>query len=311
MNDVLFTNPISKLFLNTARGILSGANGGYILAYHSIKPDLFVEHINILRPDRLVSLSEIVARKVSGKSTKGLFAITVDDGYEDTVPDLCDICAEKEWPITFFPPVDFLNGIVMVAYRLANLRKYAKGQVIAIEGEEKDFRDEQTWHEYFELLQHKMYTLHEREYMHLFDTIADYVISNNIATRADLYEHPHPVTWDFIAKKSKNDLLSFQSHGVTHMPVAGLSDEELAKECIDSKQKLYEVTGKEVKHFCYPYGADKCIGTKAQAIVAQHFDSAVTMSRGRIDKADTYMLPRIPLYNIDTKGRTLLKQLTK
>ena len=66
---------------------------------------------------------------------------------------------------------------------------------------------------------------------------------------------------------AKQDLLSFPeirdlsqdfeigAHSMTHRRLPTISEQEAAKEIIESKAVLEQVTGKEIKVFCYPGGA--------------------------------------------------------
>jgi hypothetical protein len=49
------------------------------------------------------------------------------------------------------------------------------------------------------------------------------------------------------------------------------------------------------------------IGTAASAIARRFYDSAVTMSLGSVDRADPWLLPRIPLYAENSAVRARLK----
>jgi len=46
----------------------------------------------------------------------------------------------------------------------------------------------------------------------------------------------------------------------------------------------------------YPFGSRQSIGARAAAEAARFYDSATTMNLGRVDSANPWLLPRIPLY---------------
>ncbi len=117
----------------------------------------------------------------------------------------------------------------------------------------------------------------------------------------------YPITWDEIEKLSKNPIISFQSHSVTHTAVSSLSENEIEDEMIKSKEIIEQHTGLKVHSFCYPYGAEKSIGVHAPKIAAKHYNSAVTLMRGRLKKNNPYYLPRIDFYNGDSPGFVRLK----
>ena len=74
-------------------------------------------------------------------------------------------------------------------------------------------------------------------------------------------EYPKPITWDEIEKLSKNPIISFQSHSVTHTAVSSLNENEIEDEMIKSKEIIEQHTGLKVHSFCYPYGNEKSIST--------------------------------------------------
>ena len=71
-------------------------------------------------------------------------------------------------------------------------------------------------------------------------------------------------------KYFKNQLISFQSHGVTHSAVSSLNEEEIELEMINSKKIIESHTNKKVHSFCYPYGSKESIGDIAPKVAAEH-----------------------------------------
>lgn len=56
------------------------------------------------------------------------------------------------------------------------------------------------------------------------------------------------------------------SHGMQHISLSGVSEEELAEEVDRSRKLLQEVTGGEVAGFCYPYGhIDEAAASRVRA----------------------------------------------
>ncbi len=306
-NSVVF-NSFSKVLSN----YYHNQYGGIILAYHEIAIERFKEHLALFRKHEIVSLSEMVNRKKKKLSTKYLITITVDDCYLNTLPALCDYCSATQIPITFFVPTDFIDGKALPPFIFNNIKKLSKGRKIDINNQLYDFSDEQSCNTFFNSLHDLMYYQSENEYNPIWLQIMHQLVEQGVCQLADFKVHNPPVNWDFIAEKSKNELLSFQSHTVTHQAAAGLSAAQFEMECKQSKQKIESITNKEVTHFCYPYGGLKNIGNTAPAIVQKMYDSAVTMVRGRIQaQQNDYLLPRIPLYDLDTKQRTILKTIIK
>lgn len=301
----------NQLSLFALQNLSTIYGGGIILAYHQIDLSIFQMQLDVLSDFEIVSLTEITQRHKKKLSTRKLLSITVDDCYRSTLPNLCNYAVAKNLPITFFAPIHFISGQHMPYTILSNVLKYLSGNIIELDAEQIDGTKKETiTHLHQEYLQ-KIYTQKVSTYMPALEQMVQKLLDQGIASTPDFYEQDEPVDWDFIAHQSKEACLSFQSHSMTHQPVVALSDEDLEKECVQSKKFLTELTNQEILHFCYPYGGDANIGKTAQRVIAKHFDSAVTMKRGRLsNKTDSFMLPRIPLYNGDLKGRTLLKTLT-
>lgn len=82
------------------------------------------------------------------------------------------------------------------------------------------------------------------------------------------------------------------SHTRTHAKLTELSPEEAQRQIVDAKRELEEMSGQEVRHFCYPYGSfepEHCAMVRQAGYV-----TATTMNRGRNQAGDDpYQLRRI------------------
>ena len=81
------------------------------------------------------------------------------------------------------------------------------------------------------------------------------------------------------------------SHAYSHIRLEGVEASVLKHEVGDSKQRLEDVLGRPVTHFCYPYGShdqDTLAATEAAG-----YQSAVTCQRGAATSDfDLLALPR-------------------
>src|SRR5579862_887748 len=84
-------------------------SGGFVLAFHEMPPARLAGFVNCLRPLQVVSLTELVQRTKTGKSTAGLFSITIDDGAGENVRDLARLFLDREWPATFYLPTRYID----------------------------------------------------------------------------------------------------------------------------------------------------------------------------------------------------------
>ena len=114
----------SKVIFNLSENLLHGLSGGYILSFHDLLPETFEAHVNSLKPSEPISLDELIKRYKSGKSIKNCFAITFDDGVEETVIGNWNICKKNNWPVTFYLPTDYLNGENLPYQKIQIIQKF-------------------------------------------------------------------------------------------------------------------------------------------------------------------------------------------
>jgi peptidoglycan/xylan/chitin deacetylase (PgdA/CDA1 family) len=99
--------------------------------------------------------------------------------------------------------------------------------------------------------------------------------------------------------------LDIGSHGVTHAHLTRLSDEELRRELLDSKQQIEDELGRACLAFAYPYGEhDDRVRT---AVRAAGYERAYGLAD---DGRDPYALRRVDLYRRHTPLRSLLRLYT-
>lgn len=292
------------------RGLGGRLRGGYLLAFHSAPWQTMVELVDALHPDQVVPLDDLVERVAANRSTAGLFAITVDDGFRDTVIDYCAAARDKGWPMTFYLPTRFLDEHTLPFLVIQNLQAGSPPVVVEIRGRRIDLRTADQRQAYFTDLIHRMYRHREDEYKPEVEAIADAAIAGGFLTPEAIYRVMPPMSWSQVEALSQQDGISFQSHGVSHQAVVCLAADELRRELTTSQAAIRARTGRPVNHFCYPYGAPASIGTLAPAIVSETYTSAVTLSRGRLRGSPLNALPRIPLYDRDRRDIARLKVMT-
>jgi peptidoglycan/xylan/chitin deacetylase (PgdA/CDA1 family) len=106
----------------------------------------------------------------------------------------------------------------------------------------------------------------------------------------------------------RHDELSFQAHSINHLAVSRISEEMLKQEIEGCRKRIEEMTGREVHHFCYPYGSRNEVGASAPNTVRKLFRSATTTARGRCAAGvDLALLPRVPVDDADSEEVAVLK----
>jgi peptidoglycan/xylan/chitin deacetylase (PgdA/CDA1 family) len=291
--------------------IATRLSSGFVLAFHELSPQRLAEFVDCLRPAQPVHLGEIVQRSKQRRLTSGLFAITVDDGVGDNVRALSRLFRARQWPATFYLPSRYLDareGMVFQWWRrlrpsLPRRRLELGSGVIDLSQpgavEELSRKIERLWH-----------TGRIESYLPMTLELADLVARERGVTRADL-QPAAPIAWPEVEELAKNDLIRFESHGVSHAAMSSLTDEELAFEMKYSRDVVSEHCRRQCRHLAYPFGSLSSIGPRAAAAAERFYDSAATMVLGHVDDANPWLLPRIPLYPENSTFRARAKILLK
>ena len=270
----------------------NGRRGGVILAYHELPERTLREHLTLLRERyRYVSLSEFVSRLAANQSTVGLAAITFDDGYGPVVEDAAKISQEHGWPMTFYLPTRYLDSREPYWYQeLRPLLDRSPVRGTSLAELDSFFRGLRSEPEIEAELRRLRFSLYGSE------------------ARPAWLETTPPISWERVRELSRNDALSFEAHTVNHLALSRLDEAAIAAEMERCCDRIEEVTGRRVEHFCYPFGGAAEIGDAAPRIARRRFRSAVTLLRGRCNgDSDLAMLPRVPLYEGDSKPIVALK----
>jgi len=308
MKNILSFPFNSKLVFKIFENLLKGSPGGYILSFHDLSPEVFMSQVECLQPSKPISLNELISRYKSGKSIKNCFAITFDDGVETTVKKNWKICLEKKWPITFYLPTDYIGGDNLPFHKIQLLNKFLENRNFKLP-KRKDSDKEKI--------------LSKKELISYLRNIIYYESCQNVKNYLDYFLNllphksklenyemimPRAISWDEIRDISKNELSSFQSHGVTHTACSGLSENDLKVEMTKSKKIIENCTGKIVNSFCYPYGAPESINNLSVEVASRYFEYSTTLIKGRLkSNCKLHYLPRIDLYQENKSSLARMK----
>ena len=286
-------------------------SGGFILAFHEVSPDRFIELIDSIRPSEPVSLDALVARNRQSKPTSGLFAITIDDGVGENVRSLAATLSARGWPATFYLPTDYLSsGLGLPFQWWRKVAPLLPHEVLALRSGALDLSRPGALRQFSHKMQLSWYTERLESYFPLLMELVDAVAARTGIDRAALAP-PAPITWTEVERLSRNDLLRFESHGVSHAAMSALRKDELEFEMRHSRDTISDHTGRPCRHLTYPFGSPPSIGGLAPVVARAFYDSATTMSLGHVDGANPWLLPRIPLYPRNSTAFARLKVFLK
>ncbi len=291
--------------------LMTRISGGFILAFHEIPPDRLTQLVESLRPAQAVPLAEMVERSKARRSTSGLFAITVDDGVGHNVKALTRVFREKQWPATFYLSTQYLDtGERMLFQWWQQLVPLLPRRRLELSSGILDLAPAGA----IEDLSHKMERFwHSRKieyYLPLIKELIDLVVRERCIDKEAL-RPPPPISWEEVTEISRDDLISFESHAVSHTALSALTEEELVYELSYSQTRVAEHTGRPCRHIAYPFGNPRSIGSLTAPIARRFYDSGTTMTLGHVDGADPWLMPRIPLYPSNSTAYARLKILLK
>ena len=286
-------------------------SGGFVLAFHEMPAKQLAEFVDSFRPAQAVSLTDLVQRNKSGKSTAGLFAITIDDGTAENVRDLARLFLAREWPATFYLPTHYLETGESMAFQWWRcLQPHLPRRRLELPSGLLDLSRSGAVRDLSRKMEILWHSGRLESYVPQILELVEIVVNEGAISRAAL-QPARPITWAEVEQLSKTDLIRFESHGVTHTAMSALTPEELVCEMQRSRDVVTERSGRPCRHLAYPFGSPLSIGTLAADIAGRFYDSASTLSLGGVDRANPLLLPRIPLYTDNSILLARLKILLK
>lgn len=282
---------------------------GLIFVIHDTRAEVLAEQLRALATmHELVSLDDIVGRVADGRSTSGLAAVTLDDGFAPVVEAGARLAADHGWPMTFFLPTAAIGASEPAWYQeLPLLVARARVAEATVPGHRLRLDGDDARRESRRVL--------NQRFLELTSTAAvDELLRSVRRALLGTDERPEDlawqptVTWEKVAELARRDELRFEAHSVNHLPLGRLPAEQIAEEMDLSRARVEEATGRRVRHFCYPFGSDAEVGTLAPVLARERFASAVTTARGRCGPGDDpWLLPRIPLLEHESADEVVFK----
>ncbi len=271
----------------------------------SIEPERFTEQIQaLMRVRQVVPLAEIVSG-ASRRSDRPLAAVTFDDGYHDAYTAARPILERLDCPATVYVATGLVDGgkefwwdelarIFMETERLPpNLSvdfggPRATHQVPAIPEERR-----------------RLCARVRRRLRGLAPAEIDRRISELCAwagTERTLRPDHRAMTSEEVGKLSQS-VVTVGAHTIAHPSLPALSPEAQRAEMAESRRACEAWTGRQVKHFAYPFGHYD--GASLKAAQACGFASACATTPGVVRPwTDRRRLPRLSPGRLDGEALT-------
>jgi peptidoglycan/xylan/chitin deacetylase (PgdA/CDA1 family) len=282
---------------------VNGRRGGVILVFHDAPADVFRRQLDqVAQRYTFIALDEFVDRLIAGKSTTGVCAITCDDGIGSVTEAASALALERGWPMTFYLPTRYLDtGEPYWFFEMDPLLARAAGVNVVFEGMALNLGSREGINQAWKNLRSYFIALPSHEAVtHALRRLRSCLFG--VESRPEGLDTPPPIPWERVRQLARHEELSFEAHGVNHLALSRLADNDLIAEMEDSRARIQGVTGRPVRHFCYPYGSPNEVGRIAPTHARSRFRSATTTTRGRCaGGVDLALLPRVPLDIADSE----------
>jgi peptidoglycan/xylan/chitin deacetylase (PgdA/CDA1 family) len=270
-----------------------------------ITPELLEQTILFFKKKKyeFVSLDEVHNILSSGRSQGKFVAFTIDDGYADNYTHAYPVFKSYNVPFAIYVTTSFPDrDAILWWYLLEDLLLRENEVEVLVDGQ---------------VIKYDCSTLTGKEAA--FDAIQShltYASDDNFelkcksilrAPLGDLnkYVDELALTWDQIRELSREPLATIGAHTIDHRALSKLAPAEAVRQMTGSKLRIESQTGREVRHFAYPYGSREAAGERDFRLVKEcGFSTATTTRKGNIfgaHKAHMECLPRIAVTDILSK----------
>jgi peptidoglycan/xylan/chitin deacetylase (PgdA/CDA1 family) len=309
--------PIMSLAARTIRAIPGGKalvdGGALVFAGHrvsSIDPrgipanerlkitpeylDYFVRRVRALGYS-FVSLDDLASTVHAGGETRGLAALTFDDGYQDNLERALPVLEKLEAPFTVYVLCRGKNqGTFLWWFALETYLK-SRESVRFSDGTEVRCPTARGRDRLFMDIRRRLLQNGGMDARSFLRGLLPDVESAFSAGTAD----QHIMGDSDVMLLSRSTLATIGSHTMSHSNLAALSEAEVRTELLESRQCLEAVIGREVRHVAFPFGGRAEAGRREYRLASQAgFTTAATMIAGSVARRDPgclLRLPRIPL----------------
>lgn len=304
-------------------GLFSGARGrGAIFTLHHVRPrsdkafqpnellevtPQFLEQaILTLKGEGydFISLDDVQAR-LAEPSGRPFACFTLDDGYRDNATFAAGIFTRNQTPFTIFLTSGFVDRSRTMWWETLDTMLNHADRIEFDFGEGSETLAASTAGQKlsaFNRIADHINTADERGAVARLDALAIRLGVDPYAVVADLTMDESELT-----KLSKNPLVSFGAHTVSHRGIARLPPEEAEAEIAGSLTAVAALTGNIPKAFAYPYGDARSFAPRERRTLRRlGVELAVTTRPGTLKSemaADMTALPRISLNGLYQKPR--------
>lgn len=244
-----------------------------------------------------VSLDELHEVLVRRQPARRLLLLTLDDGYADNCSIAWPLLQQLRVPFAVYICTDFPDRKAILWWYLLEQRLLRGQPVQAASG---------AW------LACDSPAAREQAFMQLRQELLALSGAARDARLQQLFGEDRaawlqPVaelglSWQQIHQMSTDPLVTLGAHGISHRALSSLSAEELQQEVAGSCQRLAQMIGRPVQHFCYPFGGAQEAGEREFRLLAElGLRTATTTREGVIRRQHAQRLLALPRYMLSNQ----------
>jgi peptidoglycan/xylan/chitin deacetylase (PgdA/CDA1 family) len=272
--------------------------------------DQALAHIRALDID-LVTMDE-AARRISGEDERFFVAMTIDDGFRDTLERALPILRRHGAPATVYCVPGFAARTAPLWWvdleesvrKLPHVRLEIAGGEITLPAVTPDEKRHA-----FEAIYWRLRALPEKDLRSAVAALARQAQHDSAACVERLC-----LDWEGLGRLADDPLITIGAHTMSHPRLAALAVEEAQAEMAQGRQELAARLGVMTRHFAYPVGDARSAGAREFALARdQGFVTGVTTRPGHLRASHggaLLSLPRVSLNGLHQNMRALRSLLS-
>ena len=148
---------------------------------------------------------------------------------------------------------------------------------------------------------------YEDNYTKAYPILKRYGFKATIFVISDFVGRKNYMTWSELQEMAANGM-SIESHTATHESLTDLTDEQLKKELVESKQRIETELNTKVNFLAYPTGAYNL--HIAGLVKEAGYKAAFTVKYGNVDGASNlYAVERVPIFHTENTMKSFVERL--
>jgi len=290
--------PVVLLYhgVTTSNHGLAALDGKHVLV------DRFRRQLDLFRSRRrVVALAELLEALRRGIDTRGMLAITFDDGYLDNFTCAAAILAEFRLPATFFIATGFIGAARwMWNDRLeAALDRAPAGEfTIPSTGERLRLGEARQRMEVLRQIKGGLKRLHWREADTRVREI-EHSLGSAGGEPTGVYRF---MSWDQVRTLAKEGF-EIGAHTVNHALLSRVPRHEAKQEIIDSRDQIVAEVGSCSPTFCYPNGKRSDYTEETVEFCRGHFSAALSAEAGAARAPELFEVRRLGVDDTTSDAR--------